>query len=89
MRLYSLRCLHDYYSILGVPRTATAADIKHSYYNLSKKLHPDHNTSDAQAHARFAELNQAYHVLSEVREWAWDVKDQVKESAVRIKPVHS
>lgn len=53
------------YEILGVPRTATEADIKKAFRQLAKKWHPDHNTGDPKAKDRFAELNSAYEILGD------------------------
>ena len=39
--------------------------IKKQYYKLAKKLHPDQNSSDPQAGAKFAKLQNAYEVLSD------------------------
>jgi len=60
----------DYYGIVGVPRDATADDIKRAYRRRARKLHPD-VSKDPQAEARFKELGEAYEVL----------KDPVKRAA--------
>jgi curved DNA-binding protein len=60
----------DYYTIVGVPRDATADDIKRAYRRLARKYHPD-VSKDPQAEARFKELGEAYEVL----------KDPVKRAA--------
>ena len=53
----------DYYEVLGVPRTASEAEIKKAFRNLARELHPD--VSDApDAEERFKELVEAYEVLS-------------------------
>jgi len=57
--------MRDPYEILGVPRAASAADIKSAYRRLAKKLHPDANKHDPKAASRFAELNAAYEVLGD------------------------
>ncbi|MFW6090428.1 MAG: molecular chaperone DnaJ [Actinomycetota bacterium] len=54
----------DYYKILGVPKDADAATIKKAYRNLARDLHPDRNTTDKAAEARFKEVSEAYSVLS-------------------------
>jgi molecular chaperone DnaJ len=54
----------DYYKILGIPKDADAATIKKAYRNLARDLHPDRNTSDKAAEARFKEVSEAYSVLS-------------------------
>lgn len=55
----------DYYDILGVPRSATAEDIKRAYRKLAVKYHPDKNPGDKAAEERFKQINEAYAVLSD------------------------
>ena len=57
--------MRDPYEVLGVSKTANAADIKSAFRKLAKKLHPDANKHDPKAAARFAELNAAYEILGE------------------------
>jgi DnaJ-class molecular chaperone len=57
--------MRDPYEILGVPRSASEAEIKKSFRRLAKKLHPDANKNDPNAAARFAELNSAYEILGD------------------------
>lgn len=54
----------DYYEILGIPRTASAEEIKKTYRKLARKYHPDLN-KNAGAEARFKEIGEAYEVLSD------------------------
>jgi curved DNA-binding protein len=53
----------DYYTTLGVSKTASEAEIKRAYRKLARKHHPDLNPSDKAAEARFKEINEAYEVL--------------------------
>ncbi|AYB32146.1 J domain-containing protein [Chryseolinea soli] len=54
----------DYYQILGVSYSASAADIKRAYRRLAVSYHPDKNP-DPKAHALFKDINAAYDVLSD------------------------
>jgi DnaJ-class molecular chaperone len=76
----------DYYTVLGVPRTATDKEIKTAYRKLARKHHPDVNPGDKQAEARFKEIGEAYSVISDPDKrkkydrWGynWDKIDQAQ-----------
>jgi DnaJ-class molecular chaperone len=55
----------DYYATLGVPRTASQAEIKKAFRKLARQHHPDVNKGDAAAEKRFKELSEANEVLSD------------------------
>jgi curved DNA-binding protein len=55
----------DYYQILGVPRTASEADIKKSFRKLAREFHPDVARDKKKAEEKFKEINEAYEVLGD------------------------
>ncbi|RTL55328.1 MAG: J domain-containing protein [Bradyrhizobiaceae bacterium] len=57
--------MRDPYEVLGVKRSASAAEIKSAFRKLAKKHHPDANKNDAKAAAKFAEINTANEILGD------------------------
>lgn len=55
----------DYYKVLGVDKKASEEEIKKAYRKLARKLHPDLNPDDKQAHQKFQQVNEANEVLSD------------------------
>jgi molecular chaperone DnaJ len=55
----------DYYKSLGVPKDATAPEIKKAYRKLARQYHPDTNKGDAKSEEKFKEISEAYDVLSD------------------------
>jgi molecular chaperone DnaJ len=55
----------DYYEVLGVPKTASKADLKKAYRRLAMKFHPDRNPDDKVSEEHFKEAKEAYEVLNE------------------------
>lgn len=78
----------DYYSILGVSRSASTEEIKKAYRKLARKYHPDLNPNDTEAEKRFKEINAANEVLSDPdsrRKYdqygdQWKHADQIEEA---------
>ncbi|MHA7154151.1 DnaJ C-terminal domain-containing protein [Arthrobacter sp. TMN-50] len=66
----------DFYKILGVPKDATAADIKKSYRKLARKHHPDQNQATGGSDKMFKDISEAYSVLS-------DPEDRQQYDAIR------
>src|SRR5690606_21129282 len=52
----------DLYETLGVPRTASADEIKRQYYKLAMQYHPDRNKGDKKAEEKLQKINAAYTV---------------------------
>ena len=55
----------DYYEVLGLSKSANETEIKKAYRSMAKKYHPDMNPGNAEAEAKFKEVNEAYAVLSD------------------------
>ena len=57
----------DLYETLGVPRTATADEIKRAYRKLAMKYHPDKNKGEKTSDAKIKEINNAYETLGDAK----------------------
>jgi molecular chaperone DnaJ len=55
----------DFYAVLGVPKTASAGEIKKAYRKLAQQFHPDANPGNTEAEDKFKEVSHAYSVLSD------------------------
>lgn len=63
--LKNIFCEKDLYKVLEVPRSASQNDIKKKYRELTRKYHPDKNQGSKEASEKFAEVAEAYEVLSD------------------------
>lgn len=67
----------DYYKILGVPKNASAKEIKAAYRKLARLHHPDANPNNKASEEKFKEISEAYEVLSdEKKRKAYDAGPQ-------------
>ncbi|CAL9689741.1 unnamed protein product [Knipowitschia caucasica] len=55
----------DYYTLLGVSRSANTKEIRRAFKQLALTMHPDKNPGDATAHEKFLKVNRAYEVLKD------------------------
>jgi molecular chaperone DnaJ len=55
----------DYYELLGVPRKASAKEIRTSFRKLARRYHPDLNPGDKSSEEKFKQLQEAYDVLAD------------------------
>ncbi len=55
----------NYYDILGVSKSANETEIKKAYKKQAMQYHPDRNTGDKKAEAKFKEINEAYQTLGD------------------------
>jgi molecular chaperone DnaJ len=67
----------DYYGVLGVPKNASAPEIKKAYRKLAQQFHPDANPGNVEAEDRFKEISAAYDVLGDAEKRA--SYDRVRE----------
>jgi molecular chaperone DnaJ len=81
----------DYYSVLGLSRSASDKDIKAAFRRLARVYHPDVNPGNKDAEAKFKEINQAFEVLSDPDKRKkydqygenWEYGEQMAEAARR------
>jgi len=60
-----IQCDKDLYKVLELQRNASQNDIKRKYREMTRKYHPDKNQGNRQASAKFAEVAEAYEILSD------------------------
>ena len=74
----------DYYAVLGVPKNASAAEVKKAYRKLAQQHHPDTKQGDPDAEARFKEISAAYDVLGDP-EKRTSYDQRARDGCVRIR----
>ncbi len=73
-----------YYKILGVETTASMEDIKHAYYRLAKKYHPDANQGNKKSEEKLKQITEAYNVLKDYGKRAeYDYLGQQAQTAAK------
>ncbi len=69
----------NYYEVLGVPANATAEEIKKAYIELARKYHPDRKPTDKDAGQKFAEITEAFRIVSSTASrYAYDLELGIK-----------
>ena len=78
--------MDDPYDILGVPRAASADDIRKAYRRLAKRWHPDTNPDKPEAEARFKAISAAYALLSDPEQRARFDRGEIDASGAERPP---
>jgi len=73
----------DPYEVLGVPRTASDAEIRRAFWALAKKYHPDVSRDDPDAGRKFIEARDAAERLLDPKQFALHVKPRAPGPAAR------
>jgi curved DNA-binding protein CbpA len=83
-----MRLKRNYYEVMGVPRSATAQEIKLKYHDLARQFHPDRAKDKDLAQRLFSQINIAYKVLAHESERARydETLDAEASSAARVHP---
>ena len=78
--------MNDPYQVLGVPRTASAAEVKQAYRKLAKKLHPDMQQGKVGNEQRFKDVTAAYDLLSDAEKRARFDRGEIDASGAERMP---
>ncbi|MEI6486917.1 MAG: DnaJ C-terminal domain-containing protein [Sphingomonadales bacterium] len=78
--------MRDPYSVLGVPRSASEAEIKKAFRKIAKDNHPDRNGDDPKALERFKEANLAYELLSDTAKRAQFDRGEIGPDGQPVNP---
>ncbi|MCO6416232.1 J domain-containing protein [Siccirubricoccus sp. KC 17139] len=78
--------MEDPYAVLGVPKTASAEEIRKAYRRLAKQWHPDTNPDKPEAEARFKSVSAAYALLSDAEQRARYDRGEIDASGAERAP---
>lgn len=81
--------MNDLYTILGVSKNATDAEIKRAYHALAKELHPDVNPGDEKVADRFKQVSAAYSILGDKKKRARYDAGEIDSSGAERSPFHA
>lgn len=83
----------DYYSVLGLPRSADDKAVRQAYRKLARQFHPDVNHEDSASEEKFKAINEAYSVLSDPDKRRrynrygddWEHSDRIEQAQTRAR----